>query len=422
MSEPGTETESDETTSQAPGGEAALPPAAPTAKSKPRSFGVPAAIAAGVVVIVALCLWMYHHAASKVNKVALDSQPKPVTVVEARATTFRKSKRYVATIEPWLRAEVGPQLVSAYVDTVIYRPGAFVEKGDVLATLDCKTASAQSQAVAMQAKALEEEEVAIAKEAARLNAMLDGGFVPQNDVDLKKAEAAKTSAQILSEKAKLLGTSLEVNDCVMRAPFEGEIADRFADPGAFAKPGVAILSIVDRSTVRIAADVPETDFGDVDVGTPVRIHMLAMLGPEATITAPITRRVPAADPITRTVHVEIDVPDPNRVIPVGTTAELTVDYGDPIKAAELPLVAASVRGDKATVFVVENDVAHKKLVDVLGEVGGSVFVDPSLVGAHVVTEGRALLEDDAKVEASLATFTPIASSATGVKPKPEASL
>ena len=68
MSEPGTETESDETTSQAPGGEAALPPVAPTAKRKPRSFGVPAAIAAGVVVIVALCLWMYHHAASKVTR------------------------------------------------------------------------------------------------------------------------------------------------------------------------------------------------------------------------------------------------------------------------------------------------------------------------------------------------------------------
>lgn len=363
---------------------------------------VPIAIAVGVVVMLIAGFWMYKRAASKVNDVALDSEAKPVTIVAAKSSTYRASNRYIATLEPWLTARVGPQLVSAYVDTVIYRPGASVKKGDVLATLDCKSVSAESASVAMAAKALEAKEVALAKEAARLNAMLDGGFVSANDVEKKQAEAATQQAEILAQKAKLLGTSLEVNDCVLRSPFDGEVADRFMDPGAFARPGAPVMTVVDRSTVRVAADIPETDFGLVSPGASVRMRIVAT---GQSLTAPVTRRTPSADPSTRLVHFEIDVPDPTRSIPVGTTAELSVDAGAPVAAAEIPLIGASVRGDKATVFVVEGNIAKKRSVAVLGEAMGTLYVDPSLVGAQIVTEGRALLNDGDAVKATNAPET-----------------
>jgi hypothetical protein len=83
---------------------------------------------------------------------------------------------------------------------------------------------------------------------------------------------------------------------------------------------------------------------------------------------------------------------------VGTTGEGHLDVGKPQPATEVPLYAASVRGAKATVFVIEGDVAHVRTVDVKGEVGGSLFVDPSLpVGTLIVTEGRALLTEGAHV-------------------------
>jgi hypothetical protein len=129
----------------------------------------------------------------------------------------------------------------------------------------------------------------------------------------------------------------------------------------------------------------------------VRVHALAT---GRDIDAAIARRSPAADDATRTIHVEMDVPDPDRTLPVGTTADLLVDVGTPQDATELPLAAASVRGDRAAVFVIEGTVAHKSSVRVLGERGGSLFVDRSLAaGARVVTEGRALLKDGDHVQA-----------------------
>jgi hypothetical protein len=102
------------------------------------------------------------------------------------------------------------------------------------------------------------------------------------------------------------------------------------------------------------------------------------------------------------VHLEIDVPDPDRSLPVGTTAELAIDVGTPVDASEIPLTAAAVRGDKATVFVIEGGVARKRVCAVAGERTGSLFLVPALrPESRLVTEGRALLRDGDRVEARL---------------------
>ena len=70
-----------------------------------------------------------------------------------------------------------------------------------------------------------------------------------------------------------------------------------------------------------------------------------------------------------------------------------------MEATEIPLYAATVRGDKATVFLIENSLAEARTVAVRGEVAGSLFVDPVIPPESlVVTEGRALLVNGDRVE------------------------
>ncbi|HEY0462992.1 MAG TPA: efflux RND transporter periplasmic adaptor subunit, partial [Polyangiaceae bacterium] len=318
---------------------------------------------------------MAVHAEANVNQIALGQSAKPVTVVQVKAATFRDSRSYVGTIEPWIEANVGPQMISAYVDTVLVRPGAAVKKGDIVATLDCRNANATSRAVAMQARAMAARQQALSHEAARFNGLLDGGFVSPNEAEQKSAQSAAEQAQLLAAQAKLLGTSLEVDDCILRAPFAGEVAARTSDPGAFVRPGISIASIVDRSTVRIVAHAAEIDFPIIAPSSPVQVHVLAT---NRELSASISRRGPAADPSTRTVDFEIDVADPGRTLPVGTTADIHIDTGLPQPACEIPLSAATVRGDTATVFVIDGGVAHKRSWRVLGEREGQLYVDAGL--------------------------------------------
>lgn len=380
----------------------------PNVTQKPRRV-VPAVILFATAALVVAGGLMVVHAEAQTNKVALSESAKPVSVIDAEATTFRPVRTYVGTLEPWVQARIGPQLVSAYVDTVLVRPGAVVKKGEVLATLDCRNAGATNQAVAMQARALEAQQEAAAHEASRIQGLLDGGFVSPNEVEQKTAQSSAQQAELLATKAKLLGASLGVSDCVLRAPFDAEVADRTIDPGAFVKPGVSIVSLVDRSTVRVVADAPEVDFGVVAPGTQVNLHVLST---GRDLVATIARRAPAADLATRTVHFEMDVADPKRELPVGTTAELRIEVGEPQPAVQIPLFSATVRGDKASVFVVENGVAKKRSFQLKGEFQGKLFLDTELKpGSKVVSEGRALLSDNDRVKASPdPTFGGIASS------------
>ena len=87
--------------------------------------------------------------------------------------------------------------------------------------------------------------------------------------------------------------------------------------------------------------------------------------------------------------------------------EYGFDVGAPTPATEVPLLAARIRGRSAVVFVVENGVAKKRTVEVLGERGGSLFVARELApGALVVTQGRASLADDDRVSAKLENAKP----------------
>jgi RND family efflux transporter MFP subunit len=375
---------------------------------------VPVVVLAGVAALLGIGAFLVFRAESRVNAVAMASAAKPVTVVSAQSASFRETRMYVGTLRPWVEAEVGPQFVSAYVDTVLVRPGAVVKRGEVLATLDCRNASAASQAVAANARAIDAQQRANADEARRMESLLDGGFIDPNTVQQKKALTVAQEADLAAQRAKLASASLEVNDCIMRAPFEGEIATRTIDPGAFVRPGTPIVSVIDRATVRMTFDVPEEDFDLVAQGTPISVRVIAT---GQTLGGLVSRRSPAADPDTRTVHVEMDMPDPEKKIPVNTTGEVRIEVGNPMPATAVPLDAASISADKAVLFVVDKGVAHKSSFPVRGERGGTLYLDTALVaGTQVVTEGRAVLADGDAVAAKSVPFDPAAEASSAKEP------
>ncbi len=357
-------------------------------------------IAGGAALLILLGALLLHHAHAGINRVALAASPRPVGAVEAELATYSDRREYVGAVESWIEASIGPQYISAYVSTVLVRPGDTVRRGQVVATLDCAHPSAASRAFEMRARAIQEHQRALADEAARQKQMLGGGFISPNEVERTAAQSSSEGAHLEETQAQHQMAALEVRDCALKAPFDGEIAVRTVDPGAFVHPGATMLSIVDRKTVRVVVDAPEKDFDIVRTGVGVQITMLST---NARVDAAVSRRAPKADPSTRTIHFEVDVSDPDRRYPTGTTALVQVDVGKPIPAVRIPLEAATQQEGKAKVFVVQGTAARLQTLKVLGERGGTLFFDPKVLnpGTWVVTDGRAVLSDGETVQARL---------------------
>lgn len=370
-----------------------------------RKHPIPVVISAAAVFLSGSVFTLHSLGKGNVNNVPLAATPKGVTVVAAVAAEFREERRYVGTLEAWQEAKVGPQLVSAYVDTVLVRPGAGVKKGDVLATLDCRQAASGNTAIAAQARALEAKQKALAGETTRVQGLVERGYVSDNEIDQRVAQTTSAEAQLEGLRAQLASKSLEVNDCVLRAPFTGEVSERVADAGAFARPGTSLITVVDRTLVRLVGYAPETDFLFVEPGTEAEIEVFAN---GKKVSAKIARRAPQADGRSRNIRFEIDLDNHDRSIPTGTTAAIRIRAASGSKATEIPLVAASVRGTKATLFTVVNEKAVQKSVRIIGERNASLFVEPELSpGTLVVVEGRSKLKQNDSVLAKIDTFTPV---------------
>jgi RND family efflux transporter MFP subunit len=377
-----------------------------SAKAGPRAAGpaivaISAAGGALTIGVVLLSVRASHH----VNRIPLESAARPVTVVAAQSAPYQDTRTYVGAMEPWVEASVGPQYISAYVATVVVRPGDTVKRGQIVATLDCSNPNAATRAVEMQARAADARGRAASDEAARFATMLAGGVVAPTDVEQKNAVSLAEAAKLLETRANVVKTSLDVGDCVLRAPFDGEVGTRNFDPGAFVHPGAAIVSVVDRDTMRVTVDASEKDLGALAPSTMVEIDILAT---GSHLSAPISRRAPRVDPSTRTIHFEVDVPDPGRQYPVGATAIVHVAVGKPVPATEVPTYAATQDEGKAKLFVVEHDVARAETLRVTGEVGGAVYFAKTTLppGSLVVTEGRALLSDGDRVSAHVEAEVP----------------
>jgi len=393
------------------------PVAGPKVKSRYRF--VPLAIGAGVLVVLAGGWALVHRADSRVNKVALASAPKPVTVLAAKGEPYRAVHIYVGTLRPWVDAKVGPQFISAYVETVLVRPGAVVKKGEVLATLDCRYANAQTSAISSQAKAIAARQQAIAHEATRTQSLLDGGFVSPNESELITARSTAEASELAAEQATLMKSGLDVNDCILRAPFDGEVSLRLVDPGSFVRPSTEMIGVVDRNTVRMTADAPESDFDAIAPGAKVTVRVVAL---NLDIPASITRRAPSADPGTRTVHFEIDLDDSDRHIPVDTTGEVHLPVGHPVPATAVPLSAVSISDQKATFYTVDGGLAHARTLIEMGEVGPNVFFHPDALrpGSLIVVEGRALLKDGDPVVSKTAQTEPTGAASNVTQSSPSA--
>lgn len=175
----------------------------------------------GTVLLAIVGGLLVHRVDGKVNHVPLGAAARPVTVELARATPYRDSRAYVGAVAAWVEANVGPQYISAYVQTVTVRPGDIVTRGQLLATLDCKNPSAVSNAAAMQMEASGARQRATADQAARENTLLTRGFIAPNQVEQTTAKSDAEQAQMLESRAKLFGASLGVSDCVLKAPFDG---------------------------------------------------------------------------------------------------------------------------------------------------------------------------------------------------------
>src|SRR5207247_10676520 len=209
--------------------------------------------------------------------------------------------------------------------------------------------------------------------------------IAKQDVDV--AEASAKAAQHLLEQRQ---TWLDYTK--VRAPYAGVVTARFADPGALiqvatssATQAVPLFTIMDASTLRFYVNVPQEDAPFVKKGTLATIVLKEPA--EKKIETTVTRSTMSLDPSTRTMLVEIDVPNPGEALVSGMFVEVILTLRQHQSALVVPPAALVADSSSKAVFVVDQGMARKVSITTDLDDGVWVEVTSGLTGAEAIVVG-----------------------------------
>jgi len=92
-------------------------------------------------------------------------------------------------------------------------------------------------------------------------------------VDEAKAQIASAQADITADVAALRKIEADLNDLTIRAPIDGTILTRSAEPGRVIQPGQTIFTMVDLTKLYLRGFVPEGEIGRVKVGQAAQVFL-----------------------------------------------------------------------------------------------------------------------------------------------------
>ena len=317
------------------------------------------------------------------------------------------------------------QLVNIFSRVDGYIAKIYVDKGDLVKAnqllveidhTDYVHAVNQAKANLLSAKAKVVQQEAAVRNAAltlnRMRALIKDEFVSQQDLDTAEvnrdaALALQDSlrAQVQQMAVALAQAETNLAYASIRAPFAGYIAERNLDPGAYVSGTTAststisrgILSIHDVETIRTLIEVVEKDVPLIQIGQ--RADVRAEAYPNEVFEGTVTRIVQALNRATRTMTVEVDLPNKDHRLKGGMFARVEVLVGKHPQAVQIPLDAVSRMEDSQYVYVVKDGKAHQVPVRLGTRVDNRVEVLEGLTGEEqLIVSGKDLVSEGASVQ------------------------
>lgn len=301
------------------------------------------------LVLLAIAAWYFTRPAPPAVQLAkVDRGVVEATVSNTRAGTVKACRRAK------LSAPAGGQ-----IERLLVKKGQRVKANQVLLELWDKDLQAQEQ--------LAQEQLATAqtqahqacvqadlaeKEAGRARQLKEGGFISAEGLD-QKVSAAKVaragceaaSSQIEQSKSRIFVARAGLQRMVLRAPFDGIVADISGELGEYATPSppgiltLPAIDLIDDSCMFVSAPIDEVDAANIKVGQEARITLDAIKG--KAFQGKVKRIAPYVlelEKQARTVEVEVSFvgPPSDENLLVGYSADVEIVHASRASVLRIP--------------------------------------------------------------------------------------
>jgi membrane fusion protein, multidrug efflux system len=296
--------------------------------------------------------------------------PAPATVetVEVVSQKLDMKTTLPAQLIPYESVDIYPR-VTGFLDSISVDVGSRVHKGELLMRLsapeliaqrsqaEAAMHAAESQLASAQARlASDAGTYSHLEAAARTPGVVAGNDVLVADQTVAADKGAVSAAEhnVSAARDALHSVAQMEAYLTITAPFSGVVTMRNLHPGALTGPASGqagaqpIVRIVDTDRLRLVVPIPEAEVGEMKEGQQVDFTVPAY--PGQIFHAPVARIAHDVDLNTRTMHVELEVHNPDGRLAPGSFASVTWPVRRPYPTMFVP--ASAVTGDQQHTFAI----------------------------------------------------------------------
>jgi membrane fusion protein (multidrug efflux system) len=313
--------------------------------------------------LTAVCVGVYFLAIypriqndRSLNAAATAAAKRAVTVVQPTQTSSAPDLvlpgNLQANQQTSIYARVDGYIARWYVDI-----GAHVEQRQVLADIDAPQIDANLRMAQAQLELAEANLKLAQTNSVRSQQLFQNHVNSQQELDTVLATEQVQKATLDNADASLKSAQDMKAFEQIRAPFAGTITARFIDVGSLVTSGSVttvhtLFDLAQSDPVRVLVHVPQADISSVRAGTPAAITVDEY--PSETFAGKIARDAGAFDPTSRTLLLQIDVPNPDGRLFAGMYAHAKFSLPSPAAALLIPDNAILIDAKGSHIAVVDS--------------------------------------------------------------------
>jgi RND family efflux transporter MFP subunit len=339
---------------------------------------------------------------------AAESKPATVTTVAATERALPRIVEVTGALMADAQTDVAAE-VAGRVTAVQVERGDVVRAGAVLARLDDQDVTNQlREAEAVERQTLERLGIANGEpfdpartpdvrrarmlmeraeaDYRRWERLVADGIVARQEFEQKQTDYTTARAQVdtlvnqmrelnqtlSAQRARVAMARKALADTVIKAPYDGVVAEKHVAVGQFLARGVRVATVVRVDPLRVELIVPESAAAAVKRGQ--RVHFTVQTYPDRRFEGTIAYVGPSLKADTRALVAEALVPNGARALQPGLFATARVELPASSASVMVPVAAVRTEAGVSRLFVTRGDRLELRLVQVGTEVDGWVEV------------------------------------------------
>lgn len=328
---------------------------------------------------------------------------RPIAWLQVEASELGQTRRLSGVLRPVTTASLSFE-VGGKVARVEVRLGDLVEPGTVLAALDQRSYRLAVEAARGEVSRAEAARNEARNEYRRFADLLERGLVSRSGFDNAKAAAETARSALDVARARLDIAEKDLDDTVLRAPYQGRITRRLVEPAQQVASGEPVFEIEGTEGQEVRLLVPETLIGAIERGQTYPVHFPAVPGLDLTARV---REIGASAEAANSFPVTLMLNEQRERLRAGMTVEVDVVFvgegrtgyaGEVVRIPVSAVVAGP--GQDAFVFVFDPDsgTVSRRSVQTENILDNEVMISRGLepgeiiatAGAHFLRDGQAV--------------------------------